>query len=141
MMSYCIHHSIQNSRESIAALARRYDVTPTTVAKWKKRQYGSLTARSVSEAPGKIASVHIACPLPRTCDPCAIAWRRRRHTSANQLSSVSRQGEMERFVETFQRFPNSRPRPSRRLASVVFSLLWEIHSLLDDRRRFGQGRK
>ncbi len=31
--------AIQNSQESIASLARRYDVTPATVAKWKKRQY------------------------------------------------------------------------------------------------------
>lgn len=61
-MSYMIHHyqprriygtditrqrqndrghprATQNSQESIAALARRYDVTPATVAKWKKRKY------------------------------------------------------------------------------------------------------
>ena len=31
--------AIQNSQESIAALARRYDVTPATVSKWRKRKF------------------------------------------------------------------------------------------------------
>ena len=31
--------AIQNSQESIAALARRYGVTPATVSKWKKRKF------------------------------------------------------------------------------------------------------
>lgn len=33
------YRAIQNSQESIAALARRYDIAPATVAKWKKRKY------------------------------------------------------------------------------------------------------
>ena len=31
--------AIQNSQESIAALARRYDVRPATISKWKKRKF------------------------------------------------------------------------------------------------------
>jgi hypothetical protein len=62
-MSYCIHHyrlrriygtnitwkhlwrqrspveRLHYSKESIAALARRYDITPATVTKWKTRKF------------------------------------------------------------------------------------------------------
>lgn len=33
-----VRRAIQNSKESIAALARRYDLNEKTVAKWKKRK-------------------------------------------------------------------------------------------------------
>ena len=33
-----VRRAIQNSQESLRALARRYGINPKTVAKWKKRQ-------------------------------------------------------------------------------------------------------
>jgi transposase-like protein len=33
-----IRRTIQNSQESLRALARRYGINPKTVAKWKKRR-------------------------------------------------------------------------------------------------------
>jgi hypothetical protein len=40
-----VRRAIQQSQESLAKLAKRYDLNPKTVAKWKKRSYGILEAR------------------------------------------------------------------------------------------------
>ena len=34
-----VRRTIQNSKESIARLAKRYDLNPKTISKWKKRDY------------------------------------------------------------------------------------------------------
>ena len=38
-MTEAVRRAIQDSQESIAALAERYDLNPKTVHKWKKRDH------------------------------------------------------------------------------------------------------
>jgi transposase-like protein len=34
-----VRREIQNSKESLKKLAKKYSITPNTVAKWRKRDY------------------------------------------------------------------------------------------------------
>ena len=55
-----VRRAIQNSQESIAKLAKRYNLNPATVAKWKRRDF-----------------VHDAKMGPKQrCSSCAMSSRR-----------------------------------------------------------------
>ena len=44
-----VRRAIQNSEESVSALAERYDLNPKTIQKWKKRNYTHDTAMGPKE--------------------------------------------------------------------------------------------
>mgnify|MGYP000745194641 CR=1 FL=1 len=54
--------AIQNSQESIAALAERYDLNPKTVAKWKKRDF----VHDAAMGPKEPRSTTLSLPITRS---------------------------------------------------------------------------
>src|SRR5271156_2928509 len=52
-----VRRAIQQSQESLRALARRYGIDPTTVAKWKRRSSGSDLRAGPKEPRSTVVSV------------------------------------------------------------------------------------
>ena len=63
-----VRRSIQDSKESIASLARTYSINPKTVAKWKKRNY----CHDTPMGPKKIRSTVLTLEEEAIC----IAFRK-----------------------------------------------------------------
>ena len=51
-----VRRAIQNSQESLRALAKRYGINPKTVAKWKKRAFVSDLPTGPKEARSSVLS-------------------------------------------------------------------------------------
>ncbi len=65
-----IHRAIQHSQASLRQLARRYEVNPKTVAKWKKCSAGGLfgsreKSHPITVATAMIAAIRIWCAYPQ----------------------------------------------------------------------------
>lgn len=108
--------AIQDSQESVAALARRYDVTPATVAKWKKRKYvhatkmGPKTQRSTVLTPEEEAMIvafrkHTLLPL----DDCLYALQETiPHLTRSSLHRLLQRHDISRLPDVDGDKPNKK---------------------------------
>jgi transposase-like protein len=81
-----VRRAIQNSQESLRALAKRYGINQKTVAKWKQRETVTDLRTGSKEAKSTVLSIEeeaiiVAIRLPcRRCSPNAFTRSPERHT-------------------------------------------------------------
>src|ERR1700739_4005752 len=82
-----VRRAIQNSQESLRALAKRYGINQKTVAKWKQRETVTDLRTSSKEARSTVLSIEeeaiiVAIRLPcRRCSPNGFTRSPERHTA------------------------------------------------------------
>jgi len=81
-----VRRAIQNSQESLRALAKRYGINQKTVAKWKQRETVADLPTGPKEAKSTVLSIEeeaiiVAIRLPCTrCSPNGFTRSPERHT-------------------------------------------------------------
>jgi transposase-like protein len=81
-----VRRAIQNSQESLSALAKRYGINRKTVAKWKQRETVADLPTGPKEAKSTVLSIEeeaiiAAVRLPcRRCSPNGFTRSPERHT-------------------------------------------------------------
>ena len=79
-----VRRAIQNSQESLRALAKRYGINQKTVAKWKQRETVADLPTGPKEAKSTVLSIEaiiVAIRLPcRRCSPNGFTRSPERHT-------------------------------------------------------------
>lgn len=82
-----VRRAIQNSQESLRALARRYGINQKTVAKWKQRETVADLPTGPKEAKSTVLSIEegaIIVPIRlhwRRCSPNRFTRSPERHTA------------------------------------------------------------
>src|SRR5580692_9945502 len=90
-----IRRAIQNSQESLRALAKRYGINQKTVAKWKQRETVADLPTGPREAKSTVLSIEeeaiiVAIRLPcRRCSRNGFTRSPERHTEGDNMKFVS----------------------------------------------------